>query len=698
MPRQIAFSIAGLFVASIAILGVLHATSSETAQRNAQMAATAQTISPYKQNAFFLNGSVVPAYQTNDGLVAFLLSGGKLLSYAHNGTLRWSQNSTASGLSGGMDLNSDTYPEVVTTSFTDATCTGTSQGEVRDGKTGSVLASLSPLQNNCFNGVGIQRWFVGSVLMGPLSIFAEVPQYWSQGWFMQYQNDSLKAMTWYTSSDASFDTYTAATTLPNYNTSPYPHVPNSMLPNGLLMTGSDGAPRMVAFTSARVSQYKVADLSPSQLISDTELVTGNRPDAGGRNYGLVARTGSKVVLISGANAYSLLGDVKAGSAVTDSYGAIARHFAVFDTTNAKVLDRFYSYANDGGGSYQYINRITYPAHPIVDLSGTPYVFFNVYDGSHWYVSVNTLDLTEVTRVNNIYIWDTTLRTDGTRRFVVSLTSGYWPTTPHKTSITYYQNAAFIPELTKDGLPIMGVAFKEANISSSEGFLMNVLVTDQGLETDGTPAAASLVMYPAQATVSYNGNTTIYWSALNTSSCTFYTNGAEGQTLSGGASAFDTGSLQQNMTYAMRCLGRDGMRSEVSAVVTVDTSQTGSSPPPSTEPSTPGSLPGQTSSAKPTANLWANGQKNISAHVGSYITYAWSSSNAVSARATYTTDTPACGRTTVGPFSMVITSLRGSMRSVAVPQCLAGHTRTVTYIATGADGSEARASIVQTISQ
>ena len=99
---------------------------------------------------------------------------------------------------------------------------------------------------------------------------------------------------------------------------------------------------------------------------------------------------------------------------------------------------------------------------------------------------------------------------------------------------------------------------------------------------------------------------------------------------------------------------------------------------------------QTASS-PTATLTANGQTSLTVNVGDTINYAWSSTGAVSAKSSYTTDTPSCGQTTNGPFAWSPSTLSGTL-SAAIAACGAGHTYTFTYTVTDANGQTASSQV------
>jgi PKD repeat protein len=434
--------------------------------------------SVYQQNGVRIAGSLIPAYKTIDGLVAYQLNTGVLSAYKADGSLLWQKTTSSDSFSGGFDLNGDSYPDLIVSGTTGASCTDTSYDEIRDGKTGALLTTISPIANSCPSTVSysVRRLFVGSVLFGSGSSFAIVPQYWSQGWFEQYANGAIKLVgAFYYPSDPSFGTYTAAQT----SCSGKIEVPNSMPPNGLLVSGAE-TPDFVFFSSCRVSDMHVQALSPAQLVHDAPFVPGNNPANAGRNYGLVESVGGKVILIAGTYSATLADDARANAKVTDVWGGITRHFAIYDPNTGAVSDRYYSYAHDNNDASQYINRVTYPAHAVYKNNDTPLIFFNVFDGTNWYISVNSLDGTEIARISNTYVWDIITRTDGSQRLLLSTTSGYFPA-EKKTVVATYLNGVATPDATLQGLPLFSAAFRQPDTSDSSGYLFPALITSSGLE-------------------------------------------------------------------------------------------------------------------------------------------------------------------------------------------------------------------------
>ena len=94
---------------------------------------------------------------------------------------------------------------------------------------------------------------------------------------------------------------------------------------------------------------------------------------------------------------------------------------------------------------------------------------------------------------------------------------------------------------------------------------------------------------------------------------------------------------------------------------------------------------------PTATLTANGESDITINPRETVTYAWSSTNGVSAKGTFTTDTPACD-VGAGPISWEFGNTL-SESAVYVPgACSNGHTYTFTYTVTASNGQTATATL------
>src|SRR3989344_4681520 len=101
----------------------------------------------------------------------------------------------------------------------------------------------------------------------------------------------------------------------------------------------------------------------------------------------------------------------------------------------------------------------------------------------------------------------------------------------------------------------------------------------------------------------------------------------------------------------------------------------------------------TSQNAPTATLTANGQTNLTINPGDTITYAWGSTNGVSSSASFTTDTPACGATTNGPFNWTLPQGLSGSTPFTPGSCSNGHTYTFTYTAVNESGQSASAKLI-----
>jgi len=96
---------------------------------------------------------------------------------------------------------------------------------------------------------------------------------------------------------------------------------------------------------------------------------------------------------------------------------------------------------------------------------------------------------------------------------------------------------------------------------------------------------------------------------------------------------------------------------------------------------------------PTATLTANGQSDLTINPGDSVTYAWGSTNAVSSSASFTTDSPACGATTNGPFNWTLPQGLSGSTPFTPGSCSNGHTYTFTYTAVNESGQSASAKLI-----
>ena len=171
-----------------------------------------------------------------------------------------------------------------------------------------------------------------------------------------------------------------------------------------------------------------------------------------------------------------------------------------------------------------------------------------------------------------------------------------------------------------------------------------------------------------AVVAAGSRATVSWSAPAGSSCAYSsptnspsdapygTYGATGTT--------GVGPLTANATYMITCNGMS-----FTAQATIVTSTT------------------------PTAFLSVNDKEELTVRPGDSITYAWSSTNALSASSKYTVDSPdKCdGGDTM--FALSADTRSGIFKSGPVRLCRLGHTYTVTYSVAGAGGKSASDSVI-----
>ncbi len=99
----------------------------------------------------------------------------------------------------------------------------------------------------------------------------------------------------------------------------------------------------------------------------------------------------------------------------------------------------------------------------------------------------------------------------------------------------------------------------------------------------------------------------------------------------------------------------------------------------------------------TASLTVNGSSaSQTFNVGDILNFAWSSTGAVSAHSSFTSDSSNCGNTGIGPFNWVASTLGGTYPPAAISACQAGHSYTITYTVTGSNGQTASASVTTTV--
>ncbi len=469
-----------------------------------------------------------PAYETPSGLVAYRAESDRVIAETAQGE-RWrttvAGGVAVSGLSGGLDVNADGFPEVIAAQTglgPDTLCNGVagdhSQVSILDGKNGRLLyAAKLP---NCAvsytpGPFKYTQLYVGSVLFGAGHTMYVTRQYENQGWAMAFSEGAFRNVgtSVFPSTDAFGSTYPNAATM--YDGTK--QIIGSHVANGLLIT-VEGQSRVLFFTSGRVVQYALDNVTPLPLVRDTPFLSHqSKQDAyddagappcfdGCRNYGTVACVTvsgrQKIILIGGTTADTLATDARVGTKSTDVWGGLARHVNVYDPSSGLMeTSRYHSYAYDPSQSkvHQYGGRVVAPAHPIATVGGKTFLFYNVYgqvDGSQdatpedqWSVSVNEVlangTLVEK-RIPDTFVWDLIRDSSGGPILVGTKTSGYWPQKEAGAFVTRLGFSAGDGTInwtsSKTGLPLLAQTFREKEISSSLGYLMSVLVTQNGVET------------------------------------------------------------------------------------------------------------------------------------------------------------------------------------------------------------------------
>ncbi|WP_283137120.1 hypothetical protein [Rhizohabitans arisaemae] len=368
-------------------------------------------------------GTVLPVYKVTGSAtvsaVGFQLTGGTLRAVDQSGTSLWTASTTGYGPYGGFDYDSDGWPDiyVVVATPTGTTCGTTPVHNTTlhfySGRTGARQTPLSPMADICWTfgstSYPTRQWTENGVMWGgSTNKIAVSPYYPNTSWFLGFSGSSFTTDgALYFPSTSSYDaTYTNA--LANTYPTGTKYITNSHVANGLIVNVA-GQRRLVFWTSGRVVQYAVGPLSASQLVADRPYLTGGRTDIAGRNYGVVAvdpGNPDKVVLISGTSNYSLYKDRLSGTMTRDPWGGIERHVSVYSLGANTVDDRFYSYAHDNSDGNKYVNRVSYPANPIVRTGGTSRIAYNVYSGGRWYLHIsNPGATTDRYTIKDLFLWD-----------------------------------------------------------------------------------------------------------------------------------------------------------------------------------------------------------------------------------------------------------------------------------------------------
>ena len=198
---------------------------------------------------------------------------------------------------------------------------------------------------------------------------------------------------------------------------------------------------------------------------------------------------------------------------------------------------------------------------------------------------------------------------------------------------------------------------------------NKLVIKSEKQTALTPTATLTANGNADLTITVGDSYTIDWESTNASSCTVAyipTDGSASGSFSITPNAAGAGTSSVVGTYTLTCTGTYGK--SVTKTVTI----TGVTP--------------------PTATLTANGQTDLTIDAGDSITYAWSSTNALSAKGIFTTDSDACGVGS-GPIDWEFANTPAGSGKIVPGPCSAGHTYTFKYTVTGTNGQTATATLV-----
>lgn len=511
-----------------------------------------------------LSNAVTPLYPVSGGglttAVGYRLQGGTLSAIDQNGLPVWSRAapSGATGLWGTFDFDQDGWPDpgVVTAVPTGGNCDAagsppitTGDLELYRGRNGEAAAPPASAESSCqydiapYAPVAYARWSWDAPLFGTGPELALPPVYKTQGFFTRYSSGSWRSHNGQPGADAFlypngswWDYYYAIPGSPNNPADQGGYtVPSSEghshVFNGLI-TQVQGEPRMIAWTTRRLVNFRINAAFPSQrqmniccvgyfqLVRDLKYCPycsisyqgTNYQNAGetGRNYGLTARdpASSKVILLAGTDVLDVFTDMD--GAPSDPYGQITRHFSIYDPVNSPgtIADRPFSYAhvspNAPSGSptcwgcSNYFGRLVYPANPFVATgSGASRIAYNVYrenlSDARWKLHISHPGSTgDLFALNDVFLWDIRdVDGDGVDEWVISptVTPGdrYLP---QKKIVLYTWNEStdsLVHERTIDGVyPYIRSTFRQPTVSSSRGALYPVLSTQ-------TPTGLKLVV-------------------------------------------------------------------------------------------------------------------------------------------------------------------------------------------------------------
>lgn len=393
-------------------------------------------------NSIFLPaaGTIVPLYTGRSGQkITYTYWNSILTAYNEKGVVRWSKTIDSgdnSALSGGFDFNNDGIIDALIASCTfTGTTWGTNispTGAPRDnrvcntkltfvsGNNGTTYVPMNPLQDKLWtfatDAYPTRQYVSASVLFGEnTSKISVQPQYATAGTFLDFNQTFFSPGAYYYPSSSSFDYYSKRVMqYPAQSWTDYSHVAN-----GLIFKDNQGQDRLLFFTSGRVVQYSVGQLSQNQLLADHPyLPDPNRTYVAGRNYGVLARDpgdNDLFVLISGTGNYTLFLDfinntmAKGEGSHTDIYGGIERHITLYNYQSNTLNSHFYSYAHDPNNTnqYYYENRIAYPTNPFIRTTyGASRYAYNEYKLGHWYVHITKPgSITDLYVLKDMYLWD-----------------------------------------------------------------------------------------------------------------------------------------------------------------------------------------------------------------------------------------------------------------------------------------------------
>lgn len=411
--------------------------------------------------------SLIPAYATSAACQKIIgaspgedhlsfavdLAHGKFSARTNTGRTLWAlAKPSAVDFSGGFDLNQDGCIDLGLVHATVVGSCGTSVVsdrwvEVYSGATGNLLVQTGKVRDHCWTSLNYATisWYAGSFFFGAANALALIPQYGETGWFYRgvAAGNILSPGAFFLPTSPSFDAaYPSAQ--PNAWGTGTKYVKDSMPPNGLIANVA-GAPRLISFSSGRVSQYAVSALGPGQLVKDTTFVA--RSDIAGRQYGRlqIDEKSGKLFRAGGAPAAILLSDVldrpteqscaknpasagkkDAWACYADPWAGIERAVLGYDLQSGAVEQRFFSYAHDvfngAADGYRFEKRLTYPARMLADDENkSAHLVFNEFTGGHWRIHVTAIGSTrDLVVIPDLYVWDIAdLDQDGAQEWIVS---------------------------------------------------------------------------------------------------------------------------------------------------------------------------------------------------------------------------------------------------------------------------------------